>query len=96
MAKERKEKKKVKRPTAQKRMIQNSKSREANRIFKAQVRTAIRCFRESLVGEDSIAHRKRLNTVYSLLDKCVKKGVFKLNKASRIKSRLAAQMASQQ
>jgi len=94
MAEKKEAKKKNKRPTAEKRMIQNVKGRDANRAFKSQVRTAVRRFKESLTQEDTAASRQRLDTVYSLVDKGVKKGVFKLNKASRIKSRLTANLAA--
>lgn len=90
MAKEAAEKKKVKRPTAQKRDIQSKKRRLQNRAFKAQVRTAIRQFDESLPKGDAAEIKEKLNKVYSLMDKGVKHGTFKLNKASRTKARLAA------
>ncbi len=92
MAKE--EKKKIKRPTAQKRDIQNSKKRLANRIFKSCVRTAIRKFEESLTKGDEKISQDLLNDVYALMDKGVKNGVFKLNKASRTKSRLTAKKSA--
>jgi small subunit ribosomal protein S20 len=83
------ETKKIKRPTALKRDLQSSKRRLNNKMYKAQVRTAIRDFQDAL-SKDEAATKEKLNDVYSLLDKCVKKGVYKLNKASRTKSRLAA------
>lgn len=84
------EAKKEKRPTAQKRDLQNEKRRLSNRTYKSQVRTAIRAFDESLPKGNSAETTDKLNQAYSVLDKCVKKGIFKLNKASRTKSRLAA------
>ncbi len=85
MAKE--EAKKVKRPSPLKRDLQNEKRRLSNRIYKSRVRTAIRAFQDSIGKEDA---NQKLNEVYSILDKCAKKGVFKINKVSRTKSRLAA------
>ena len=82
--------KKVKRPTALKRDIQNEKRRLRNKAFKSQVRTAVRQFEEILPKGEPDAIKEKLNTVYSLMDKGVKKGVFKINKASRTKSRLTA------
>lgn len=82
--------KKVKRPTAQKRDLQNEKKRVANKIYKSRVRTAIRSFQDSIEKNDGPETNQKLNEVYSLLDKCAKKGIFKLNKVSRTKSRLAA------
>ena len=84
------EEKRTKRPTALKRDLQNEKRRLNNRIYKSRVRTAIRSFDESLEKGDAAATTEKLNEVYSILDKCAKKGVFKVNKVSRTKSRLAA------
>lgn len=88
MAKE--EAKKTKRPTALKRDLQNEKRRLNNRIYRSRVRTAIRAFDESLAKGDQAVTAEKLNEAYSILDKCAKKGVFKINKVSRTKSRLAA------
>ena len=84
------EEKKAKRPTALKRDLQNEKRRMNNRIYKSRVRTAIRAFQESVTKGDQSATTEKLNEVYSILDKCAKKGIFKVNKVSRTKSRLAA------
>ena len=93
MAKEPETKKKAKRPTAQKRDIQNEKKRLANRVFKSQVRTAIRNFEDAVAKKDEGQIKDALSTVYGMMDKGVKKGIYKLNKASRTKSRLAAKAA---
>lgn len=82
--------KKVKRPTAEKRNLQNIKARLSNKIYKSRVRTAIRAFDEAIDKGDQEAVTAKLNETYSILDKCVKVGVYKVNKASRTKSRLAA------
>lgn len=87
------ENKKIKRPTALKRDIQSKKRRLRNKTFKSSVRTAIRKFESSLIQGDAASTKEALNDVYSLMDKGVKKGVFKLNKASRTKSRLTARLA---
>lgn len=92
MAKETKDKapkKKVKLPTAIKRHLQSLKKNERNRAFKASVKTAIRHFEEVVEKRDETEIKLKLNEVYSLLDKGVKTNKFKLNKASRTKSRLA-------
>lgn len=93
MAKDNAPKKKVKLPTAKKRDIQNEKKRQANRIFKSQVRTAIRNFEEAVTKKDDAQIKETLSAVYGLMDKAVKRGIYKLNKASRTKSRLAAKAA---
>ncbi|MBB64337.1 MAG: 30S ribosomal protein S20 [Waddliaceae bacterium] len=87
-------KKKTKRPTAEKRMIQNQKRREINRRFKSTVRTGVKSFLKAVAAQDASAIQESLNTVYSLMDKAVKRGVFRKNKGSRIKARCAAKAAS--
>lgn len=84
--------KKTRRPTAQKRDDQSKRRNLRNRVYKSRIRTAIRHFTEAkkLGSEEAV---KQLNEVYSLMDKGVKKGVVKLNTASRTKSRLAASIA---
>jgi len=95
MAKETKETKKKKRPTAEKRMIQNKKRRLENKAFKTGVRTSIRRFEEALKGGDVAAAQESLNNVYGMMDQGVKRGIFKMNKAGRTKSRLTARFAAQ-
>lgn len=79
------EKKRVKRPTAAKRLIQDNKKRLRNRILKSKIRTSIRSFLESQNDEEK---QDRIKSVYSLVDKAVKKGIYKKNKGARVKSRL--------
>jgi small subunit ribosomal protein S20 len=93
MAKEEKKEKKIKRPTAQKRDIQNEKRRLRNKMFKSSVRTVIRNLDETLAKGDSELVKEKLNAAYSILDKGVKRGALKLNTASRTKARLAARVA---
>lgn len=88
-ASEEKKKENGRRPSALKRNLQSEKRRIANRSFKATVQTAIRGYKESLSKKDQAAAQTQLQAVYSLMDKGVKSGVFKLNKASRAKSRLS-------
>lgn len=85
---EEKEKKplKKKRPTALKRKLQDKKKCLQNRVLKSKIHTARRAF-VNLEGE---AKEGGLNLLYSLIDKAVKKGIFKSNKGSRLKSRLSA------
>ena len=94
MAETKKNTKQQKRPTAEKRNLQNQKRRLVNKGYKSQVRTAIRSLHDFLDKKEAVQTAQKLQDVYSILDKCVKKGVFKLNKASRTKSRLAAQVAA--
>lgn len=92
MAKE--ETKKVKRPTALKRDIRNEKRRLINKSFKSQVRTTVRSLEESLNTKNKESATTNLSAVYSMVDKCVKRGIYKANKASRIKSRLTKKAAA--
>ena len=82
--------KKQRRPSAKKRDIQSLKHNLRNRSFKAKVSTAVRSLNDFLSKKDSTAAKDKLNTIYSLMDKGVKKGIYKLNRANRVKSRLSA------
>lgn len=94
MAKEEAKKAKVKRPSAQKRDIQHEKRRVSNKMFKSTMRTTIRKFEENLDKGDHTVSKADLREVYSILDKGVKYGAIKLNKASRTKARLTAHLAA--
>ena len=82
--------KKTRIPTAKKRDIQGEKRNLLNRMFKSRVNTLIRKVEESIKAQK--ATNEDLSSLYSLVDKGVKKGVFKLNKGSRIKMRFAKQI----
>lgn len=81
---------KKKRPSALKRDIQSEKNRLRNKQFRSRVNTAMRTFERSLAEKNEPAIKNSLSDVYSLMDKGVKTGIFKANKANRIKSRLTA------
>ncbi len=84
---------KTKRPSAQKRALQNEKRRLSNRSYRAKVLTAIRGFEQALATkEEASSVQSKLNDVFSLMDRGVKTGVFKVNKASRTKARLSARI----
>ncbi len=80
---------KTKRPSAKKRDIQNEKRRQHNRAFKSRVKTAVRSFEKTAAEKNAEETKTHLNIVYSLIDKGVKMGIFKLNQASRLKSKFA-------
>lgn len=95
MADESKKKAAVKKPSALKRDIQNEKRRMRNRSYRSSVLTAIRGFESAVAKkEEPAAVKSKLNTVYSLMDRGVKKGIYKSNKAARTKSRLTARFAA--
>lgn len=94
MAKEQEKEKKVKRPTAQKRVIQDEKKRIRNRVYRSRVRTVIRKFDETRASGDTEKTKLTLSEVYSIMDKGVKHGIIKKNKANRTKARLTARLAA--
>lgn len=81
-------------PSALKRDRQAQERNLRNRVFKSRVKTAIRDYEAVVPKGDKDATLKSLNEIYSLMDKGVKKGVFKPNKASRTKSRLSKRAAA--
>jgi len=85
---------KKKRPTAEKRMLQNEKKRLINKAFKSRVRTAMHSFDESLQGDDAATIQSCLNEVYSLMDKAVSRNISKKNEASRVKARATAKASA--
>jgi small subunit ribosomal protein S20 len=92
-AKEKKEGK-VKKPSALKRDLQSEKRRLSNRSYRATVLTSIRALETAITQKEAPEVVKtKLNEIYSLMDKGVKSGVFKPNKAARTKSRLTARSA---
>jgi small subunit ribosomal protein S20 len=86
--------KKAKRPTAKKRNLQSLKSKTHHRSFKASVATSIRSLRDSVAKNEKDTAKTKLSAVYSLLDKGVKKGILKKNKADRVKSQMTSLASS--
>ena len=80
-------------PSAKKRDLQNERKKLHNHGLRARVKTAIRSFEDSLKAGNQAEAKKSLDLVYSLMDKGVKTNLFKMNKASRAKSRLSARIA---
>lgn len=87
-------KKKTKRPTAIKRNIRNTKRCLINKSFKSRVRTTVKRFEESLSQQSGDLVKEQLSEVYSMMDKGVKRGIFELKKASRVKRRLSSRVAA--
>jgi small subunit ribosomal protein S20 len=88
--KENGKKAKPKKLSALKRDEQSVKRNLRNRAFKSKVTTAVRAFEDTLTKKDPSAAKVKLNDIQSLMDKGVKKGIYKMNKANRVKSRLDA------
>lgn len=82
---------KTKKPSALKRDLQSEKRRLRNRSYRASVLTNIRSLETSVNQKEAPeAVKTKLNALYSLMDKGVKRGVYHAKKAARTKSRLAA------
>ena len=85
--------------SAEKRIHLNKRNRLRNRFYKSSVRTLIKVFLKDLEvykisqsPKDKEKLQKRLNSVYSLIDKGAKKNVFHKNAAARKKTKLAASL----
>ena len=90
-APKKKEEGKTKQPSALKRDLQSEKRRVRNKSYRASVLTSIRTLEGSLAQKEAPeAVKTKLNKIYSMMDKGVKRGVYNAKKASRTKSRLAA------
>src|SRR5262245_30247766 len=76
--------------SAAKRQLQSEKRRLQNKAVRSHIRTAIRSFHQALSQESNELCFAALKNIHSLVDKAVVKGVFKLNKASRVQARLTA------
>lgn len=85
-----KEATKKKCPTALKRVKQSKAKNQRNNSLKSRVRTAIRSFETALSSKDNGKMQTALKSVYSLMDKGVKQGIYKENKVARTKSRMSA------
>ena len=93
---DKKDQKKVKRSSRLKRLDQSIENRDRNRAYAAKTRTAMKKLETSVTSGNESNIQELLSDVYSLLDKAVKKGMLKINKASRDKakaSRIAAKSA---
>lgn len=90
MAKEEPKKQlKKKAPTALKRVKQSKLKRASHNAFKSRVRTATRSLQTAITEKDKDKSLSLLGQVHSLIDKGVKIGIYKKNKAARDKSRFA-------
>lgn len=81
---------KPKRPTAAKRRIQDEKKKLVNKKIKSRINSATRSFDEGLKAKDTAGTEKNLSALFSLLDRAYKKGIYKLGKVSRLKSKYSA------
>lgn len=78
--------------SAKKRIRQNEKRQQRNKVVRSRVRTAINEFEEALESGDVDAAEESLRAVEAQLDRAVNKGVWPRNRASRKTSRLAKRL----
>lgn len=89
------EKKKTRRPTAQKRDLRNGKHQMINKSFKSKARTVVRSFEEALTTpKNRTQAEEALRSLYSMMDQAAKRGIYTRNKAARLKSRATSKLAS--
>tara|TARA_R110000850_G_scaffold203465_1_gene329807 strand:+ start:1006 stop:1254 length:249 start_codon:yes stop_codon:yes gene_type:complete len=77
--------------SALKRVRSDEKKRDRNRYQHKTTRNAIRDIRAEENKEEAA---KRLNTVFSMIDKLAKKNIIHKNKAANLKSSLAKHVAA--
>ncbi len=83
------DKKRTRRPSALKRDIQSEKRRVANKAYRARTLTELRALENALTKKEQPLVEEHLKRLYSLMDKGVKTGIFKQNRANRIKARFS-------
>jgi small subunit ribosomal protein S20 len=76
--------------SAKKASRQNVRRKAANRARKDRVHDTIKAYRKLVAAKQYDEAARELTKVYAALDKVAKKGTIKKNKASRLKSRMAA------
>jgi small subunit ribosomal protein S20 len=74
--------------SALKRIRQNQKRYERNRLVKTSMRTAIKKVNMAVANNDGTAAQAAMHTAISLIDKAASKGVIHPNTAARNVSRL--------
>lgn len=80
--------------SAIKRVKQDAKRRERNRVVKDELKSRIKALNKVVTNGDSKKVEKALNDVYSQIDKAVKKNLLHKHTAARKKSQLAKTIAS--
>ena len=74
--------------SAEKRMRQNERKRDAHRSRRSEMRTEIKRFRQLVSDKKVDDARQVLKEVYSVIDRTAQKGIIHSNTAARYKSRL--------
>jgi small subunit ribosomal protein S20 len=74
--------------SALKRVRQTERRTEYNRKSTTRLRHQIRAMRRALLGKDAKAAAALLPKTFSVIDRCAKSGIIKMNTAARYKSQL--------
>jgi small subunit ribosomal protein S20 len=82
--------------SAKKRLRQSLERRARNRAVKSSLKTQIKKVNSAVEGGDAAATDSELRAAAKKLDQAAAKGVIHRNKASRLKSRLAARVKAAQ
>nr|YP_009496409.1 ribosomal protein S20 [Attheya longicornis]AWT39122.1 ribosomal protein S20 [Attheya longicornis] len=87
--------------SAVKRILINKRNKVQNRFYKSSVRTLTKMFLKTVENykvsqnaDDKLKAQTILNSIYSKIDKGLKRNVFHKNTAARKKSQLAASLKS--
>ncbi len=78
--------------SAKKRIRQNEKRRQLNKVVRTRVRTQINKFLDALDAGDVEEAEEQFRAVEAQLDRAVNKGVWPRNRASRKTGRLAKRL----
>jgi small subunit ribosomal protein S20 len=81
---------------AKKRLRQDVKRRQRNRVRKDACKSSRKTFVAAVESGDAAAAATALHECFSALDKAASKNTISKNKASRTKSRMAKQLAAMQ
>ena len=79
--------------SAKKRIRQNEKRREQNKIWRTRARTYVKRARVAIENEEKAAAVEAVNVAIRELDKAASKGIIHRRNADRRKSRLMKQLA---
>ena len=78
--------------SAKKRVRQDERRNQINRMNRSRVRTAVKKLRSSLKADETIQVQELYPATVSIIDKMVNKGILHRNTAARYKSRLTARV----
>lgn len=75
--------------SAKKRIRTHERNRMQNKLYQTRVKNAVKRFEEALKSDDREQAEAALKTAHGALDRAAQKSNMHVNKANRLKSRLA-------